>query len=90
MVGEAGVAVAVGVGQRDPELQAVQPAGVAGRDCSEWAIPWPAVIRLSWPGPDRLHAAEAVAVLHLALDQPGHRLQAGVRVRRHLHARPRR
>ena len=51
-------------------------------------MPRPAFIRLSWPGPDRLDAAETVAVLNLALDQPGHRLQAGVRVRRHLHARP--
>ena len=38
--------------------------------------------------PDRLHVAEAVPVQDLAVEQPGHRLQAGVRVRRHLHAGP--
>ena len=36
--------------------------------------------------PDQLHAADAVAVQHLALDQPAHRLQPGVRVRRDVHA----
>ena len=39
-------------------------------------------------GPDRLHVAEAVPVQDLAVQQPGHRLQPGVRVRRHLHAGP--
>ena len=38
-------------------------------------------------GCDQLVAAEAVAVFDHALDQPGDRLQAGVRVWGHLHAR---
>ena len=36
--------------------------------------------------PDQAVAAQAVAVVHLALEQPADRLQPGVRVRRHLHA----
>src|SRR5919202_190409 len=37
-------------------------------------------------GADAHVAAERVAVVHLAVEQPGHRLQARVRVRWHLHA----
>ena len=47
----------------------------------------PEVIRPSSRGADRLEAAGGVAVQHLALVQPAHRLQAHVRVRRHLHTR---
>ena len=65
--------------------------GCAAGDCSECAMPCPAVISASSPGAEDDVAAERVAVVHLALEQPGHRLQPGVRVRRHLHARrPRR
>jgi hypothetical protein len=39
------------------------------------------------PGRDELMTAQAVAVLDEAVRQPGDGLQAGVRVRRHLHAR---
>ena len=49
-------------------------------------MPWPAVIRFSWPGRHQLPAAHAVAMQHLAGDQPTDRLQPGVRMRRHLHA----
>ena len=49
-------------------------------------MPCPAVIRLSWPGAISRQAADAVAVQHLAVDQPRHGLQAAVRMRRHLHA----
>ena len=41
-------------------------------------------VELTWL--DRLHRPEAVAVLDRALEQPGHGLQADVRVRRHPHA----
>jgi len=37
-------------------------------------------------GPDDLLAAQAVPVQHVARDEPGHRLQPDVRVRRYLHA----
>ena len=55
-------------------------------ETSECATPYPPVIRFSSPGPDhRVHAA-AVAVLDLAGEQPADGLQAGVRVRGHVHA----
>jgi hypothetical protein len=43
--------------------------------------PLPGGHEVELPGPDDLLAPEAVAVQHLAGDQPGDRLQAGVRVR---------
>ena len=67
--------------------RAGRASGSAGLS-SEWEMPCPAVIRFSWPGRDQLQAADAVAVQHLAGDQPADRLQPGVRVRGHLHARP--
>ena len=60
--------------------------GSAG-EVSACAMPRPAVIRLSCPGTHELVAADAVLVVHLALEQPGHRLQTRVRMRRHMHAR---
>ena len=50
-------------------------------------MPRPAVISPSAPGAEHHVAAERVAVAHQAVEQPAHGLQAGVRVRRHLHAR---
>ena len=49
-------------------------------------MPSPPVIRLTRTGPDDGVRAEAVAVLDLAGEQPAHRLQPGVRVRRDVHA----
>ena len=74
----------VGVGQGDPELDAVERAG-AGVETSEWLMPWPAVIRFSSPGRTMAWLPDAVAVLDLAGEEPAHRLQSGVRVRRHVH-----
>ena len=42
--------VAVAVGQGGPQLDAVQDRRAVVGLCSEWEMPWPAVIRLSWPG----------------------------------------
>ena len=62
------------------------PAGVS----SAWAMPRPAVIRLSTAGPGVDLEAEAVVVEHLALEQPRDRLEADVRVGRHVHRLSRR
>ena len=65
VVDEPGLRVPVGLGQRDPQLDAVQRR-VAGVETSEWLIPRPAVIRFSSPGTDQRVVAGAVAVLDLA------------------------
>ena len=78
---------AVGVGQRHPQLHAVQQVRVRHRGVLG--------VRDARPGGHqsesaRLHqlvAAETVAVVDRALEQPADRLQPDVRVRRHLHAR---
>ena len=53
-------------------------------------MPRPLVIRLSSPGRISRVAADAVAVLDLALEQPAHGLQPGVRVRGYVHPAGRR
>ena len=58
---------------------------VDGVETSECAMPRPAVMRLSSPGRTIAWVPEAVSVLDLTGEQPAHRLQPGVRVRRHVH-----
>jgi hypothetical protein len=72
--------------QRDPQLQAVQQRGAAGRRFLRVrdARSGRHQVQLAWP--DQLPAAEAVPVQHQALEQPADGLQADVRVRRDLHA----
>jgi hypothetical protein len=41
-------------------------------------------VELAWP--DQLLAAQAVPVQHVPRQEPGHGLQADVRMRRHIHA----
>ena len=53
-------------------------------------MPRPAVIQLTSPGRIACSDAEAVAMDDLALEQVGHRREADVRVRPHVHARARR
>ena len=85
MVLEVGRRLAGRVGQRDPQLQAAQGRrrGRGRLGVGDAAAGGHQVERA---GPDELLAAEAVLVEHLAAEQPGDGLQAGVRVRRHDHA----
>ena len=53
---------------------------------SEWEMPWPAVIRFSWPGRTSCRLPTLSRCSTSPGDQPADRLQPGVRVRRHLHA----
>ena len=50
VVRETRFGVPFGLGKRDPQLQAVEPGGRPAGDSSEWAMPRPAVMRLSSPG----------------------------------------
>jgi hypothetical protein len=70
----------------DPQLDAVQHAAVARRRLLRMGHTAPGGHQVELPGADRLLAAEAVGVHDLALDQPRHRLKAGVGVRTDLHA----
>ena len=85
MVLEVGGLVALVVRQGGPQLDAVQPvargpeAVLGVRD----APPGRHDVQLA--GVHELAAADAVAVLDVAVQQPGDRLQADVRVRRHVH-----
>src|SRR5688572_12418324 len=79
--------IPVRIWQRGPQLDTVQPAGVVPR-CA-------LCMRYSVAGGHDIHAtgtkdgfvAEAVIVNDLALEEPRHRLQAHVRMRRHVHWR---
>jgi DNA-binding SARP family transcriptional activator/tetratricopeptide (TPR) repeat protein len=75
------------LGQRDPQLQAVQRGGPAGRGLLGVRDAPPGGHQVQLTGPDQLPAAEAVAVQHQPLEQPAHGLQAGMRMGWHRHAR---
>ena len=81
---EVGGVVAGGVGERDPQLDAVQRGGAGGRDLRVAHAP-AAGHQVELAGTDQRLVAGRVTVLDLAGEQPAHRLQAGVRVRRHDH-----
>lgn len=87
VVFEGGRGVPVGVGQRHPQLGAVQIAGVVARRLLGVRDGPAGGHQPQLAGPYGLLAAEAVAVQHLALVQPADRLEPDVRVRRHLHPR---
>ena len=79
MVLEGRGTVAVGLGQGHPQLDAVQPTGrVRSGEISAWAMPVPAVIRLSWPGWMGWVWPRLSWWTDLALEEPGHGLEAGV------------
>src|SRR6266511_1368286 len=78
--------VAVPVGQRGPELDAVQRGGVVCRRLLGVGDRPPGGHQVELARADELPRAEAVAVQYLAGEQPAHRLQAGVRMRRYPHA----
>jgi hypothetical protein len=86
-VNEVASAVPVRIGQGDPQLDAMQDGrartghlGVADA-CARGH-------QVEFTRPDDGAHARAVAVLDLAAEQPADRLQPGVRMRRHVHARP--
>jgi hypothetical protein len=85
VVGEGRRDVPVRIRQRDPQLRAVQDARVLGRRLLGVRDALPGGHQRELARPDAGVAAQRVAVVDLALEQPGDGLQAGVRVRRHLH-----
>ena len=89
---EAPGAMPLAVGQRDPQLRAVEHAvGRAGRGRHDVLAVGDAVAGghdRRPPGDDLRGRAQRVAVGHLAGDEPRHGLQAGMRVRCHVHRVP--
>ena len=83
---EARVGVAVAVRERDPELRAVQEAGVRPGALLGVADGPAGGHQAQLARADGLQAAGGVAVQDLALVEPADGLQAHVRMRRHLHA----
>jgi hypothetical protein len=84
---EAGRGRAVLLRQRVPQLGAVQERGMRARGLLGVRDALPRRHQAELAGPDHDVAAEGVPVVHLAVEQPAHRLQADVRVRGDLHAR---
>ena len=92
IVGEVAAGVAVGTGQRHPQLNPVQDRRRGGRDLRV-ADAHARRHQVQFTRPDHRVHTGAVAVFHLAAEQPADGLQPGVRMRRHVHpgaaARPR-
>ena len=81
---EVATGVAVGVGQRHPQLHTVQDGGGRGGHLGMTdARARGHEVQLAGPH-HRVHPG-AVAMLHLAAEQPTDGLQSGVRMRRHVH-----
>jgi hypothetical protein len=77
------------VGQHHPELGAVQEPRMGGGGLLGVGDAVARRHQRELARAERDVATEGVAVVHLALEQPRHGLQSGVRVRRDLHPRPR-
>ena len=77
--------IAVRCGQRDPQLQPAQVTRGPGGRGLRVADAAAGGHQVELAGPDQLVVAEAVLVADPPVEQPGHRLQPGVGVRRHLH-----
>lgn len=84
MVLEVPPGVPVFLGQRHPQLDAVQGRGAWGGDLGV-ADAVAARHEVELAGPYVGVAAEAVAVLDLPAEQPAHRLQSGMRMRCDIH-----
>jgi hypothetical protein len=80
VVGEARFAVPFGLGQRDPQLQAVQHGRAARGRLFRVGDAAARGHQVQLARPDQLPAAEAVPVQHQALEQPADGLQADVRM----------
>jgi hypothetical protein len=85
VVGETRFAVPFGLGQRDPQLQAVQHGRAARGRLFRVGDAAARGHQVQLARPDQLPAAEAVPVQHQALEQPADGLQADVRMGRDLH-----
>ena len=81
---EVAAGVAVGIGQRHPQLRAVQDGGRRGGHLGV-ADPCACCHEIQLAGPDHRVNTGAVAVFDLAAEQPTDGLQSGVRMRRHVH-----
>ena len=84
---EAGVGPAVSDRESGPELDPMEARRVIRRRFLGVGDAATGGHEVELPRPNRLPVAEAVAVQHLALNEPGDRLQADVRMRWHPHAR---
>ena len=73
IVSEVAVGVAIGIGQRDPQLHAVQN-GVRLDRYLGMTNPRPRGHQIQLAGPDQGVHACTVAVLHFPTEQPAHRL----------------
>ena len=89
IVMKARLAVAFGIGQRNPQLRRMQPTGVIGHRVLGVDNAAPGRHQVHLAGPDDLLIPQAVAVHDLAVDHPGEGLQADVRMRPHAQALPR-
>lgn len=83
---EVRVHVAAGVGERDPQLGAVQQPGVRAGALLGVADRAARGHEAQFPWAYGLEAAQAVAVQDLAVVEPADRLESHVRMGRHLHA----
>ena len=79
--------VAVRVGQCDPELDAVEERGVRNRRVLGMRDRTTRGHQAQLTRTDHVVVAKAVLVMHLAVEEPAHRLQPEVRMRWHLHSR---
>ncbi len=77
--------LAAGVRERNPELHAVQRGIVLGRRLLSVRDAAARRHEVELPGPDQLLGAEAVPVQHVPGQEPGHGLQADMRMRWHIH-----
>ena len=78
-------AVAMGVRQRDPQLDSVEPACILRRCFLGVRDAAAGGHEVEFAGPREPFAAEAVVVDHFAVEQPRDCLQAHVRVRSDVH-----
>ncbi len=76
----------VGGGECGPQLDAVEDGGRGGVETSVCAMPCPRGHQVDLTGPDHRVVAHRVPMLDLAGEQPAYGLQAGVRMRWHIHS----
>jgi hypothetical protein len=80
--------VSVAIGQRGPELNSIQASCVVGRRSLGVGNGMTGGHHIDTTGAKNGFLPEAVIVHHFSFEQPRHRLQAHVRVGRHVHRHP--